>query len=108
MFQHQIDVLKAEITKPEYTGKTADEVYELLARGPLIFHQFPRLLAGRKENGYTQFVEFPGSKGLVEKSSIPKDDPVHKLLEDFPGGVPGMPNLIRRPFFDQAWKEVRG
>jgi len=26
----------------------------------------------------------------------------------WPGGVPGFPNLIRRPWFDAAWQEARG
>lgn len=92
MHKHLHDYLVAEIKNPQYDGLTADQVYEKLARPPkslLAVSFVPQSKFDRV---------MPKLRGLMKP--VPDE-----YAKQFPTGVPGMPNLIRRQEFDAAWSE---
>ena len=92
MHKHQHAYLVTELRKPEYAGKSADEVYAILARPPKSF----LAVSFVPESKFNRV--HPKLRGRMIAVS-------DEYAKEFPSGVAGMPNLIRREEFDKAWSE---
>lgn len=94
MHAHQHSHLVAELCRPEWDGQHADAVYAKLARPPKEFLAVSFMAQSKYDAKYRK----------ARRGIVPVTD---EYAAKFPGGVPGMPNLIRREWFDAAWKEAR-
>lgn len=88
MHQHQRDYLVEELRKPEYAD--AESAYEKLRRPPKLFLAV----------SFVPQSKFDRMQPKLRGAAIPVSD---EYAATFPGGVPGIPNLIRREDFDAAW-----
>ncbi len=94
---HQHRALVAELRKPEHANRTADQAFARISQKNAL-HQL----------GTTRFLT------QVKYDSLhPKRRPLVYLIVSaaevaaFPTGIPGMPNKLRREWFDLAWAEAR-
>ena len=103
---HQHAALVAELRRPDYDGKSADEAFALL--GPPLDSG----LAGRyapKNLTRIRFVPAAKVAAMRKRGASPKQlATLVPVAGDFPTGVPGFPNKVMREWFDAAWTEVRG
>lgn len=88
MHQHQLDYLAAELRKHADAAKA----YAELARPPKSF-----LAVSFMRQSKFDRINPKLRRGMVAVSD--------EYADKFPGGVPGMPNLIRRDEFDAAWSQ---
>lgn len=98
MLSHQLQCLIAELRRPDYHGLTPDEAFKLLAYS---YRWYRRVL---ETNFWTQEQLDKTNPKLVPDNLMIVDA---KLAEQFPNGIPGMPNKLRREWFDRAWQESR-
>lgn len=110
MHKHQMDVLIAELKRPEYAGLSADAAYNLLSGRQPQTGAPGRFIDTRSEAekrlGKVHFLTTSQSAARMPKHISPHAVIVpDELASEFPTGIPGMPNTVRRPEFDEAWSQ---
>lgn len=87
MHPHQLEVLRAELKRPEYQGLSPEEAFRLVNAPETI-----------KRLTQTKFI----APGVSVSPKHPLASAI-VVAGDFPQGIPGMPNKVRRDEFDAAF-----
>lgn len=96
LYPHQHRALVLELRREFYAGLAADDAYA-------------KACQAIKRLGSTRFLTAERLERLPAKLRpalfvLVTDDE----LAQFPSGIPGFPNKLRREWFDAAWREVTG
>jgi hypothetical protein len=103
---HQHNALVALLRSPEWAALSADEAFaQLSADKNLGGLRTARFIGASKLRRLQDAL----GKGRVSPKAIARIGDRAMVVEDaeFPGGVPGYPNVMRRPHFDKAFAEAR-
>lgn len=107
MHKHQMDVLRVELARDEYNGLSADDAFNLLT-GRKVQVETGKLIDTRSEaEKRLGRVTFFSQSEAARRT--PKQMPAAAIVlpdeyaAQFPTGLPGMPNTVRRHEFDEAW-----
>lgn len=109
LFPHQHAALVERLRRDDFAGLSADEAFARLMRpsdhDPGRLEPTDKNLLGLRLLQWMPEAKYRRFPERRRANMVLADD---ALVKQFPGGTPGMPNVICREDFDLAWKESHG
>ena len=113
LYPHLHDLLVRELRSTAYDGLTPDQAFKLASR-----FQTVHRLGSYRFLTESEYLSLPESQRPERFVLVPYDlveqfvsegvlQSFRLLRREVPNNIPGFPNKLRRPDFDQAWSEAR-
>lgn len=102
MQDHQMLALIDELRGHPYDGLSADDAFAYASSTGMIKKRGTQHFVSSR-----QFMTLPSEVASRLNVYVIKDEILERAERSNPTGVPGMPNKLRREWFNEAWKKAR-